>query len=166
MLKPAASELRLILWGLGLEKDGRVDLADLPEGPGQGLTSAVFDRTTPRGFYGVCGYRICGNRVVRIDMLERLADIIRDRVFWRPRIPEEKRPAGSVEGGGFTIVPDMMSLVGCSGEDFQAILRSLDFRMHRKKVKLPKTEPARSGFRTFPARGARRLLLRRNCAGP
>ena len=109
-----------------------------PKAPGQGLTSAVFDRTTPRGFYGVCGYRICGNRVVRIDMLERLADIIRDRVFWRPRIPEEKRPAGSVEGGGFTIVPDMMSLVGCSGEDFQAILRSLDFRMHRKKVKVRK----------------------------
>jgi ATP-dependent RNA helicase SUPV3L1/SUV3 len=138
LLKPSASELRLLLWGLSLEKDGRVDIADLPESPGQGLTSTVFDRTTPRGFYGVCGYRICGNRVVRIDMLERLADVIRDRVFWRARIPEEKRPSGSVEGGGFMIVPDMMSLVGCSGDDFQAILRSLDFRMHRKKVKRPK----------------------------
>ena len=113
----------------------------MPEGPGQGLTSAAFDRSTPRGFYGVCGYRICGNRVVRIDMLERLADIIRERVFWRPRFPEDKRPSGSVEGGGFTIVPDMMSLVGCSGEDFQAILRSLDFRMQRKKVKPASPEP-------------------------
>ena len=61
-----------------------------------------------------------------IDMLERLADVIRDRVFWRPRIAEEARPAGSVEGGGFTVVPDMMSLVGCSGEDFLGILRSLE----------------------------------------
>ena len=77
----------------------------MPQPPGQGLTSAVFDRTTPRGFYGVCGYRICGSRVVRIDMLERLADMIRDRVFWRPRFPEEPRPAGSVEGGGFTWWP-------------------------------------------------------------
>jgi len=74
---------------------------------------------------------------VRIDMLERLADLIRDRVFWRPRFPEEPRPNGSVDGGGFTIVPDMMSLVGCSGEEFEAILRSLDFRMQKRKVKRP-----------------------------
>ena len=137
LLKPAPTELRLLLWALNLQKDGKLDPAALPQPPGQGLTSAAFDRSTPRGFYGVCGYRICGSRVVRIDMLERLADLIRDRVFWRPRFPEEQRPAGSVEGGGFTVVPDMMSLVGCSGEDFLGILRSLDYRMQKKKVKRP-----------------------------
>jgi ATP-dependent RNA helicase SUPV3L1/SUV3 len=141
LLKPAATELRLLLWALQRQKDGKLDLANLPHPPGQGLTSAVFDRTTPRGFYGICGYRICGNRVVRIDMLERLADFVRDRVFWRPRVPQESRPAGSAEGGGFTIVADMMSLVGCSGEEFQGILRSLDFRMQKKKVKRPVTTP-------------------------
>jgi ATP-dependent RNA helicase SUPV3L1/SUV3 len=135
LLKPAATQLRLLLWALDKSKSGKFDLDALSEPPGQGLTSAAFDRSTPRGFYGVCGYRICGNRVVRIDMLERLADMIRDRVFWRPRIPEEPRPQGSVEGGGFTIVPDMMSLVGCSGEEFQTILRSLEFRMLKRKVK-------------------------------
>lgn len=137
LLKPAATQLRLLLWALERSKDSKFDVETLPESPGQGLTSALFDRSTPRGFYGVCGYRICGPRVVRIDMLERLADMIRDRVFWRPRFPEEPRPAGSVEGGGFSIVPDMMSLVGCSGEEFQAILRSLDFRMQKRKVKRP-----------------------------
>ncbi|MCX7345056.1 MAG: helicase-related protein [Alphaproteobacteria bacterium] len=137
MLKPAATELRLLLWALQLQKDGKLDFANLPPPPGQGLTSALFDRSTPRGFYGICGYRICGNRVVRIDMLERLADLIRDRVFWRPRFPEEARPAGSLEGGGFAIVPDMMSLVGCSGEDFVGILKSLDFRVQKKKIKRP-----------------------------
>ncbi len=137
LLKPAATELRLLLWALQLQKSGKLELANLPQSPGQGLTSAVFDRTTPRGFYGVCGYRICGSRVVRIDMLERLADLIRDRVFWRPRFPDEPRPAGSVEGGGFMLVSDMMSLVGCSGEEFQGILRSLGFRMLKKKVKRP-----------------------------
>jgi ATP-dependent RNA helicase SUPV3L1/SUV3 len=95
LLKPAPTELRLLLWALLLQKDGKLDVAALPQPPGQGLTSAVFDRSTPKGFYGVCGYRICGARVVRIDMLERLADLIRERVFWRPRIPEEQRPAGS-----------------------------------------------------------------------
>ncbi len=134
LLKPAATELRLLLWALNQQKEGKLDLATLAKPPGQGLTSAAFDRTTPRGFYGVCGYRICGPRVVRIDMLERLADLIRERVFWRPRFEGEARPSGSVEGGGFTIVPDMMSLVGCSGEEFQGILRSLDFRMQKKKV--------------------------------
>ena len=46
-------------------------------------------------------------------------------------------PSGSVEGGGFAIVPDMMSLVGCSGEEFEGILRSLGFRMQKKKIKRP-----------------------------
>ena len=137
LLKPAPTELRLLLWALGLQKEGKLEPAALPQPPGQGLTSASFDRSTPKGFYGVCGYRICGSRVVRIDMLERLADVIRDRVFWRPRFAEEPRPSGSVEGGGFTVVPDMMSLVGCSGEDFLGILRSLDYRMQKKTVKRP-----------------------------
>jgi ATP-dependent RNA helicase SUPV3L1/SUV3 len=73
---------------------------------------------------------------VRIDMLERLGDLIRDRVFWKPRFEGEIRPAGSVEGGGFTVVPDMMSLVGCSGDEFTAILRSLGFRMLRRPIRL------------------------------
>ncbi|CAN5397929.1 helicase-related protein [soil metagenome] len=142
LLKPAATELRLLLWGLQKAKTDKFDLETLPPPPGQGLTSTVFDRTTPRGYYGVCGYRICGTRSVRIDMLERLADLIRDRVFWRARFPEQPRPLGSVEGGGFTIMPDMMSLVGCAGEEFQAILRSLDFRSQKKKVKAaPKPVP-------------------------
>jgi ATP-dependent RNA helicase SUPV3L1/SUV3 len=137
LLKPAATELRLLLWALQLKKAGTLELSNLPMPPGQGLTSVVFDRSTPVGFYGVCGYRICGNRVVRIDMLERLADLVRDRVFWKARFPDEVRPAGSVEGGGFTIVADMMSLVGCSGEEFEGILKSLGFRNQKKKVTRP-----------------------------
>jgi hypothetical protein len=150
LLKPAPTELRLLLWALNLEKEGKLEAAAIPQPPGQGLTSANFDRSTPKGFYGVCGYRICGSRVVRIDMLERLADLIRERVFWRPRFPEEQRPAGSVEGGGFTVVPDMMSLVGCSGEDFLGILRSLDYRMQKKKVKRPAATAAEPGTPGHP----------------
>ena len=79
-------------------------------------------------------------------MLERLGDLIRERVFWRPRFPEEARPQGSMEGGGFTIIPDMMSLVGCSGDEFAGVLRSLGFRMDkRKKPQAPAPEtPAAS----------------------
>jgi ATP-dependent RNA helicase SUPV3L1/SUV3 len=143
VLKPAATELRLLLWALERAKTDKFDLETLPAPPGHGLTSAPFDRSTPKGFYRVCGYRICGPRVVRIDMLERLADFIRDRVFWRARFPEQPRPSGSAEGGGFLITPEMMSLVGCSGEEFRAILHGLDFRSQKRKVKKPvATEPA------------------------
>ncbi|MET0483154.1 MAG: helicase, partial [Aestuariivirgaceae bacterium] len=134
LLKPAATALRLLLWGLGLERDGKIAIENLPSIPGQGLTSVSFDRSTPRGFYRMAGFRICGERCVRIDMLERLADTIRDRVFWRPRFPTEPRPPGSIEGGGFIIVPDMMSLVGCSGEEFAGILRSLGFRSEKRQI--------------------------------
>jgi len=134
LLKPGATALRLLLWGLGLERDGKIAIENLPAIPGQGLTSVSFDRSTPRGFYRMAGFRICGERCVRIDMLERLADTIRDRVFWRPRFPTEPRPPGSVEGGGFIIVPDMMSLVGCSGEEFAGILRSLGFRSEKRQI--------------------------------
>ena len=77
---------------------------DLPLPPGQGLTSTAFDRTTPRGFYGICGYRICGSRVVRIDMLERLSDLIRVRVAWRKTDGGEAEPSGATGDGGFRAV--------------------------------------------------------------
>jgi ATP-dependent RNA helicase SUPV3L1/SUV3 len=141
LLKPAPTTLRLLLWALWLEKQGRLDRSKLPQPPGQGLTSVPFDRSTPRGFYRMIGFRLCGPRAVRIDMLERLGDLIRERVFWKSRFEGEARPAGSVEGGGFSVVADMMSLVGCSGEEFAAILRSLGFRMLRRPIQTPAAAP-------------------------
>ncbi|NNF76973.1 MAG: helicase, partial [Rhizobiales bacterium] len=95
-------------------------------------------------FYRSVGYRICGSRAVRIDMLERLADLIRPCIYWKPEKEGEERPAGSIQGGGFTVTPDMMSLVGCSGEDFSSILKGLGYRLERRAVKVePKPdEPA------------------------
>ena len=133
LLKPAPTEVRVLLWWLEQMKAGQVS-GLVPTLPPNGLTSMVADTAMPNGFYRMGGYRISGKRAVRVDMLERLADMIRDRLFWKPRIPEEKRPAGSFEGGGFTIVPDMMSIVGCSGEDFQNILTSLGYRSQIRKL--------------------------------
>jgi ATP-dependent RNA helicase SUPV3L1/SUV3 len=136
LLKPAPTDIRLLLWWLENHKgdDGK---PDIPAIPPNGLTSTVTDTAKPDDFYRLCGYRVCGNRAVRVDMLERLADMIRDRLFWKPRIPEEQRPQGSIEGGGFTVVPDMMSIVGCSGDDFQNILTSLGYRSEIRKVQKP-----------------------------
>ena len=136
LLKPAPTEIRLLLWWLERNK-GTEGAGAPPSPPPNGLTSITADPHVPEGFYKLSGYRPCGKRAVRVDMLERLADLIRDRVFWRPRIAEETRPAGSVEGGGFTVVPDMMSIVGCSGEDFEAILTSLGYRAEKRMMPKP-----------------------------
>ena len=133
LLKPAATDLRLLLWWQQHHKGE----ASIPNPPANGLTSTPADPNLPEGFYRICGYRLCGRRAVRVDMVERLSDLIRDRVFWKPRIETELRPSGSVEGGGFTVVPDMMSLVGCSGEEFDEILLSLGFKSQKRAMLKP-----------------------------
>ena len=37
----------------------------------------------PEAFYRVSGFHVCGPRAVRLDMLERLADLIRPLLAWR-----------------------------------------------------------------------------------
>jgi hypothetical protein len=77
------------------------------------------------------GYRICGERAVRVDILERLADLIRPALAWREGAPGPK-PEGFFDGRSFLISGAMTSLTGASGEDFASILRSLGYRMDRK----------------------------------
>src|SRR5260370_23087741 len=77
------------------------------------------------------GYRVCGARAVRVDILERLADLIRPALSWRPG-SAAPQPAGAFEGIGFTVTQAMTSLTGSSGEDFASILRALGYRMERR----------------------------------
>jgi ATP-dependent RNA helicase SUPV3L1/SUV3 len=100
-------------------------------------------------------------------MLERLGDLIRARVFWKPAFPEQARPAGSVVGGGFTVVPDMMSLVGCSGEEFAGVLRSLGFQAEERRVPVEETKPAEPEGATEAAEveGATEAALAPEAAG-
>ena len=106
LLKPAPAKLTLMLWGVFNE------ISDIPAAPPAGLCSVPMDRSTPRGYYDAAGFRVCGLRAVRIDMLERLADML--------------RPLNNA--GQFEIHPDLMSVVGCSGEDFHSILRAMGYR--------------------------------------
>src|SRR5262245_8897736 len=83
MLKPAASELAAVLWVLKYGAGHGLDIAAMPELPRPGLTSLPVNAATPDVFYGVTGFHVCGPRAVRIDMLERLADLIRVLLTWR-----------------------------------------------------------------------------------
>ncbi len=175
LLKPAASDLALLLWALNDGPAHHIEAEALPEPPREGLTSAAADTKLPDAFYRTAGFHRCGQRVVRIDMLERLADMIRPLIAWRapkddhakpdvagedgeqtkepqkgsgqdapqpaetpptatkaPDVKTPDIPAGATGDGGFRITPNMMSIVGCSGEEFAEVLKELGFRRERK----------------------------------
>ncbi len=127
LLKPAPRALAVQLWALaheGAQSHGLDDLLHLAAG---GRTSIPASREIDPVLYRTAGYRVCGERAVRVDILERLADLIRPALAWREGAGS--KPPGAVAGGGFVAVNAMTSLIGASGEDFASILRSLGYRM-------------------------------------
>jgi ATP-dependent RNA helicase SUPV3L1/SUV3 len=128
LLKPAPRALAVQLFALAHEGPQTKGLDDVLHLAGSGRTSLPVNRDVDTVLYRTAGYRICGERVVRADILERLADLIRPALAWREGGAAAK-PAGAVVGGGFTVVNGMTSLIGASGEDFASVLRSLGYRM-------------------------------------
>jgi ATP-dependent RNA helicase SUPV3L1/SUV3 len=131
LLKPAPRALAAQLWALshdGPQSQGTDDLLHLA---GSGRTSIPLNREIDGALYRVAGYRVCGERAVRVDILERLADLIRPALAWREGASGQK-PPGAIAGGGFTVVNTMTSLIGASGEDFASILRALGYRIERR----------------------------------
>ncbi len=196
MLKPSSAELLAILWGVHHERysDEAHPNSAAPTPPAPGLTSVMRDPSLANDFYSAAGFRVCGPRAVRIDMLERLGGMIREARTPAKDLPKPKEaavpsvkveikkkhskiksddsakaprpketekspadvPAKSVEvvatkdaapagahveaakiklpAGMFEASVDMMSIVGCSGEEFEGILRSLGYHPHTHKV--------------------------------
>jgi ATP-dependent RNA helicase SUPV3L1/SUV3 len=131
LLKPAARALASLLWA---QKQDNVDMSALSGAQhlaGSGRTSFPVDKLLDRDAYRVLGYRQCGERAVRVDILERLADLIRPALSWRETSPGAK-PAGAFDGRGFVVTQAMTSLTGSAGEDFASILRALGYRMERR----------------------------------
>jgi ATP-dependent RNA helicase SUPV3L1/SUV3 len=133
LLKPAAGDLLLLLWSLYSGEAHGLDLDALPARPQQGLTSVEADKHIPESYWRAAGFHLAGSRAVRIDMLERLSDLIRARIAYRPA-EGVTQPTGATGDGGFRVVPELMSVVGCSGEDFASILKALGFRRERRPL--------------------------------
>jgi ATP-dependent RNA helicase SUPV3L1/SUV3 len=131
LLKPAPRALAAQLWALTHDGPESAGLDDLLHLAGSGRTSSPVNRQIDSGLYRVAGYRVCGERAVRVDILERLADLIRPALAWREGAAGQK-PLGAIAGGGFTVVNTMTSLIGASGEDFASVLRSLGYRAERR----------------------------------
>ena len=116
MLKPAPTRLRLVLWSL---QEG---LDEFPEAPPAGLVTVPAVIDAPKGYYPRAGYRLAGDRAIRIDMLERLADMIR----------------GFDVKGGFEANPDMLSITGMTLDQFADLMQGLGYvaeKGEREKVK-------------------------------
>lgn len=113
LLKPGAQKIKLILWSLK-------NNIPLPEMPPSGVVSIPYNPDLPEGYYDIAGYKVCGDYAVRSDMIEKLADAIRPLA-----LKSDENPKGE-----FEITANHMSLVGKSGEAFDAILKNLgyDFR--------------------------------------
>jgi ATP-dependent RNA helicase SUPV3L1/SUV3 len=143
LLKPGPRALATQLWALKEATPDTKGLTDVPHLASSGRTSFPADKDVPKALYRVVGYRVCGERAVRVDILERLADLIRPALAWRTGSPAQ-RPPGAIEGGGFTVTVNMTSLTGTSGEDFASVLRSLGYRMEKKPkpVEAPAPAPA------------------------
>ena len=113
LVKPAPSRLFALLRGVF---NGEVDLSWLPA---PGLTSVANDRAHSRADYAAVGFYPCGSRAVRFDMLERLADEIREA-------------RKTMEKGRFPLTANIMALMGCSVEDARGVLSALGYKRYQK----------------------------------
>ena len=68
LLKPAPTRLRLVLWSISKGLD------EFPESPPPGVVTVPAPKDALPGYFAMAGYRAAGERAIRIDMLERLAD--------------------------------------------------------------------------------------------
>ena len=120
LLKPAPTRLRLVLWALAAGLD------DFPESPPPGLVTVPVAPDAPQGYYTMAGYRPAGSRAIRIDMLERLADMLR----------------GQDAREGFEATADMLSITGLTLEQFADLMQGLGYAAERGER--PKRAPARA----------------------
>jgi ATP-dependent RNA helicase SUPV3L1/SUV3 len=131
LVKPAPAGLITLLWAL--KNDGK-DLAgfgDVVHALASGRTSVVADPAFDRRFFGLAGYRVLGRRAVRVDILERLADLIRPALSWKPGTPG-KRPDGAYDGNAFLVTGPMMSILGAGSGDMEEVLKALGYRSEAK----------------------------------
>ncbi|GAB6052373.1 helicase-related protein [Magnetospira thiophila] len=116
LLKPAAVNLRALLWNLAQGTDHQP--------PPDGRMSVPLTDGVPHAFYEAIGYRPLGPLAVRIDMVERIAGKAWDL-------------AQEGTKGEFAITPELLSLAGCSVEVMAQILKALNYRAREVQPEPP-----------------------------
>ncbi len=132
LLKPKPRQLAVHLWLLKSDTHDTSGLEEMAHLAESGRTSFPANPAFSADLYRVAGYRLCGQRVVRVDILERLADLIRPAVMYRPGVSGGTPPEGTADYDGFVVTGSMTSLAGCAGDDFAEILKSLGYVLDRR----------------------------------
>jgi len=104
------------LWSLSKKLD------EFPEAPPPGLVTVPVNTEAPEQYDDMSGYRNAGERAIRIDMLERLADLLR---------VEDSRH-------GFEASADMLSITGMTLQQFSNLMEGLGYsaeKAEREKIK-------------------------------
>jgi ATP-dependent RNA helicase SUPV3L1/SUV3 len=103
LLRPDAATLLALLWSVWQKED------NIPSLPRAGLTS--FDSDAPDGFLAAAGFRKFAGRAIRLDMLERLEDVL-----------EKALVEGSTTD---ELTPKLVSLLGCGNDQLKEVLDAL-----------------------------------------
>ncbi len=132
LLKPQAVATRALIWSIFM---GRVQVGQPLPIPAPGRVSVEPAPSFPNAFYEAIGYRVIGKRALRIDMLERIADLA-----WELK-----------KKGGFPATPELLALGGCNGQEMAVILKHLGYQKIEKegvvsfKLRSKKTAVKKSG---------------------
>ena len=87
LLRPAAAELSVLLWGVFEESD------PLLPPPPAGRVSLKREKHEPEGWLRAAGFRPAGSLFVRADMLERIAELAWKRLELPPKKPAKEAPS-------------------------------------------------------------------------
>ena len=109
LIKPAAANLLSLLVAFGEGGDSK------PYIPFAGITSVKMEEGYSEAAFNAAGYSGRGSRILRVDILNRLGDLIR----------QAKKEAG---GPRFKIAMEMMALLGTSYEGAQEVLVALGYK--------------------------------------
>ncbi|MDG2475203.1 MAG: helicase-related protein [Paracoccaceae bacterium] len=116
MLKPAPTSLRLLLWSLFTKQV-------YTTAPPPGLVTIPKVENVTLDYYIMGGFKLVGDRALRVDMLERLADLLRVKDVWN----------------GFEADVDMLSITGLTLDQFSEVLQNIGYSAKkdiRPKVRL------------------------------
>ena len=125
MLKPAQISLRALLWNLQYSQIGAFHAP-----PPAGRVTIDCPEGVPDAFWLAVGYRRLGGRVMRVDMVERVAQIVRT----------------AAREGQFRISEDMLSLAGATREQMAAMLLDMNCKIVGEE---PDEDPERPPIQIF-----------------
>lgn len=136
LVKPGPAQLSSLLRAVSR---GAPDSALMPPA---GRMSIPVERERSFSDYAAAGFQPCGDIAVRLDILERLADLVREG-----RAAHERHH--------FAITHAMTSLLGCSVEDLRSVLKALGYKRVQKGP-----DPAKAEGELWGGRGRRQARTR------